>query len=124
MEPPSASSLVGGPVGAGYAYSVHGDSGAGTRIGSGLFQQDEPQGLLEDDIGMQIDADGNFVLDEDLPAVNSRQPRTPSGRVDKTDFLSETASARVRAEYAGGLHVADLVSALLLTRRSSLTHQC
>jgi len=123
MEPPSASSLVGGPVGAAYAYSIRGDSGAGTRIGSGLFQQDEPQGLLEDDLGMQIDADGNFVLDEDLPATNTRQPRAPSGRVDRTDVLSDTASARVRAEHAGGQNVADLVSDSFLTY-SSLAQQC
>jgi hypothetical protein len=123
MEPASASSLVGGPVGAGYAYSVRGDSGAGTRIGSGFFQQDEPQGLLEDDLGMQIDADGNFVLDEDLPAVNSRQPRAPSGRIDRTDIPSDSASARVRAEHAGGQNVADFVSIFSLTR-FSLIHQC
>lgn len=123
MEPPSASSLVGGLVGAGYAYSIRGDSVAGTRIGSGLFQQDEPQGLLEDDLGMQIDADGNFVLDEDLPAMNAPKPRAPSGRVDRTDILSDTASARVRAEHAGGQHVADLVSNSFLAC-SSLVQQC
>ena len=115
MMPPSASSLVGGPVGAGNAYSVRGDSGAGTRIGSGYFQQDEPQGLLEDDLGMQIDADGNFVLDEDLPAVSTRQPRALSGRVDRTDILSDLTNERVRAEHAGGQHVADLVSGASLT---------
>lgn len=123
MEPPSASSLVGGPVGAGYAYSVRGDSGAGTCIGSGMFQQDEPQGLLEDDLGMQIDADGNFVLDENLPAMDTRQPRQPSGRVDRTDVLSDGASARVRAEHAGGRNVADLVSDSFLTY-PSLAYQC
>lgn len=123
MEPPSASSLVGGPVGAGYAYSVRGDSGAGTRISSGMFQQNEPQGLLEDDLGMQIDADGNFVLDENLPAMDTRQPRKPSGRVDRTDVLSDGASARVRAEHAGGRNVADLVSDSFLTY-PSLAYQC
>jgi hypothetical protein len=110
MMPPSVSSLLGGPVGAGAAYSVHGDSGAGTRIGSGFFQQDEPQGLLEDDLGMQIDADGNFVLDEDIPAPAVRQPRAPSGRVDRTDIPSDAASERVRAEHAGGQHIGDFVS--------------
>jgi meiotic recombination protein REC8 len=118
MEPASASSLVGGPVGAGYAFSVRGDSGAGTRIGSGFFQQDEPQVLLEDDLGMQIDADGNFVLDEDLPARDLRQPRAPSGRVDRTDIPSDSASERVRAEHAGGQHVADFVSDLCLVHYS------
>jgi len=118
MEPASVSSLVGGPVGAGHAYSIRGDSGAGTRIGSGFFQQDEPQGLLEDDLGMQIDADGNFVLDEDLPARDTRQPRAPSGRVDRTDIPSDSASARVRAEHAGGQHVADFVSDLCLVHCS------
>ena len=120
MEPPSASSLVGGPVGAGYAYSVRGGSGAGTRIGSGFFQQDEPQGLLEDDLGMQIDADGNFVIDEDLPAMDTRQPRAPSGRVYRTDIPSDSASARVRAEHAGGQHVADFVSVPFLTGPSEV----
>lgn len=115
MEPPSASSLVGGPVDAGYAYSVCGDSGAGVRISSGVFKQDEPQGLLEDDLGIQIDADGNFVLDEDLPPMDTRQPRAHSGRVDRTDVLSDTTSARVRAEHAGGQHVADLVSDSFIT---------
>jgi len=115
MDPASASSLVGGPVGAGYAYSVRGDSGAGTRIGSGIFQQDEPQGLLEDDLGMQIDADGNFVLDDDVPAAHTRQPRGPSGRVDPTDTPSDSASARVRVEHAGGQQIADLVGETLLT---------
>ena len=116
MMPPSASSLVGGPVGAGNAFSFRGDSGAGTRAGSGgFFQQDEPQGLLEDDLGMQIDADGNFVLDEDMPALPMRQPRAPSGRVDRTDIPSDFASDRVRAEHTGGQHVADLVSGTLLT---------
>ena len=123
MEPPSASSLVGGPVGAGYAYSVRGDSGAGVRISSGVVQQDEPQGLLEDDLGMQIDADGNFVLDEDLPAIDTRQPRAPSGRVDRTDVLSDTASARVRAEHAGCQQIAGLVSYTFFNH-SSPAHQC
>ena len=118
MEPASASSFVGGPVGAGYAFSVRGDSGAGTRIGSGFFQQDEPQGLLEDDLGMQIDADGNFVLDEDLPATITRQPRAPSGQIDRTDSRSDSASARVRAEHAGAHHAADFVSDLCLPRPS------
>lgn len=109
MMPPSASSLVGGPVGAGTAFSAHGDSGARTRIGNGFFQQDEAPGLLEDDLGMQIDADGNFVL-EDMPAGPTRQPRTPSGRVDRTDLMSDAASARVRAEHAGGQLISDFVS--------------
>lgn len=90
--------------------SVRGDSVAGDRIGSGLFQQDEAHGLLEDDLGMQIDADGNFVLDEDLPAPPVRQPRAPSGRVDRTDLPSDAASARVRSEHGGGHDIADFVS--------------
>jgi meiotic recombination protein REC8 len=110
VMPLSASSLLGGPVGAGAAYFVREDSGAGTRIGSGFFQQDEPQGLLEDDLGMHIDADGNFVLDEDMPAPPVRQPRAPSGRADQTDLPSDAASERVRAEHAGGQHIGDFVS--------------
>jgi meiotic recombination protein REC8 len=110
MIPALASSLVGGPVSAGMAYSARGDSGVGTRIGSGFFQQDEPQGLLEDDLGMQIDADGNFVIDEEVPAPPVRQPRAPSGRVDQTDIPSDAASARVRAEHAAGQYGVDFVS--------------
>lgn len=110
IMPASASSFVGGPVGAGTVYSARGDSGAGTRIGSGFLQQDEAQGLLEDDLGMQIDADGNFVLDEDIPAGPVRQPRAQSGKVDRTDLPSDAASARVRAEHAGGQLDSDFVS--------------
>ena len=101
MMPPSASSFVGGLVGAGDAYSVR---------GSGLFRQDEAHGMLEDDLGMQIDADGNLVLEEDFPLATQRQPRAPIGRVDRTDIGSDTASARVRAEHAGGHGAADFVS--------------
>ena len=103
MMPPSASSFMGGPFGAGNAHSAR---------GSGFFQQDEAHGLLEDDLGMQIDADGNLVLEEDLPSATSRQPRAPTGRVDRTDLPSDSASARVRAEHAGGQGVADFVSEL------------
>jgi hypothetical protein len=110
MMPPSASPFPGGPVGGERIPSVRGDSGAGSRIGTGFFQQDEAHGLLEDDLGMQIDADGNFVLDEDMPTAPIRQPRAPSGPVDRTDLPSESASARVRAEHAGGQQVSDFVS--------------
>jgi len=115
MMPPSTSSFPGGPVGGGRQLSVRGDSGTGTRIGSGLFQQDEAHGMLEDDLGMQIDADGNFVLDEDMPTDPVRQPRAPSGPVDRTDLPSESPSARVRAEQAGGQRVSDFVSVVGLT---------
>jgi hypothetical protein len=110
MMPPSASPFPGGPVGGGRISSVRGDSGAGSRVGTGFFQQDEAHGLLEDDLGMQIDADGNFVLDEDMPTAPIRQPRAPSGPVDRTDLPSESASARVGAEHAGGQQVSDFVS--------------
>lgn len=110
MMPPSASSFPGGPVGAGGNMSVRGDFGAGTRIENGLFQQDEATGLLEDDLGMQIDADGNFVLDDDIPTAAVRQPRAPSGRVDRTELPSDAASARVRGEHEGGQAVGDFVS--------------
>jgi hypothetical protein len=112
MMLPPASSFPGGPVGEGRIPSVRGDSGAGSRVGTGFFQQDEAHGLLEDDLGMQIDADGNFVLDEDMPTAPIRQPRAPSGPVDRTDLPSESASARVRAEHAGGQQVSDFVSVL------------
>lgn len=109
MMPPSASSFAGGPAGGGRQLSVRGESGAGSRIGSGLFQQDEAHGMLEDDLGMQIDVDGNFVLDEDMPTEPIRQPRAPSGPVDRTDLPSEAASARLRAEHAGDQQMADFV---------------
>jgi hypothetical protein len=118
VMPPSASSFPGGPVGGGRKSSVRGDSGAGSRIGAGFFQQDEAHGILEDDLGMQIDADGNLVLDEDMPAAPVRQPRAPSGPVDRTDLPSESASARVRAEHAGGQQVSDFVSVVCLTLES------
>jgi hypothetical protein len=54
VMPPSASSFPDGPVGGGRKSSVRGDSGAGSRIGAGFFQQDEAHGLLEDDLGMQM----------------------------------------------------------------------
>lgn len=103
----SASSFPAGPVGGGRKSSVRGDSGAG------FFQQDEAHGMLEDDLGMQIDADGNFVLDEDMPTEPIRQPRAPSGPIDRTDLPSESASARVRAEHESGQQVADFVSHIL-----------
>ena len=115
MMPASASSFPGGPVGGGGKSSARGDSGAGSRIGAGFFQQDEAHGMLEDDLGMQIDADGNFVLDEDMPSGPTRQPRAPSGPVDRKDLPSESASARVRAEHAGGQQVSDFVSVLAVT---------
>jgi len=115
MMPPSASSFSGGPVGGARPFSDRGDSGAGVRVGGGLFQQDEAHGMLEDDLGMQIDADGNFVVDEDMPTEPVRQPRAPSGPVDRTDVLSESASARVRAEHAGGQQVSDFVSVFIFT---------
>jgi hypothetical protein len=118
VMPPSASSFPDGPVGGGRKSSVRGDSGAGSRIGAGFFQQDEAHGLLEDDLGMQIDADGNFVLDEDVPAAPVRQPRAPSGPVDRTDLPSESASARIRAEHAGGQQVSDFVSVVCSTLES------
>jgi hypothetical protein len=121
MMPASASSFPVGPVGGGRKSSARGDSGAGSRIGAGFFQQDEAHGMLEDDLGMQIDADGNFVLDEDMPTGPVRQPRAPSGPVDRTDLPSESASARVRAEHVGGQQVSDFVSARRHSQTQALT---
>lgn len=84
--PGSASSFSGGPVGGGL--SVRGDSGAGTRLGSGLFQL-----LLEDDLGLNIDDDGNMRFDDEAPA---RQARAPSGRIERTDDFSGGAGAPVQ----------------------------
>lgn len=113
--PQSASSFAAaggpvGPVGESTAPSVRGDSVAGTRIGSALFQQDEARGLLEDDLGMQIDADGNLVLEDDLPAPPVRHPRVPAGGEDRARLSSDAASARVRLEHGGDQQAADFVS--------------
>lgn len=105
LIPPSTSSLLGGPVGGAGGFSIRGDSGAGTRIGSGYFQQNEPEGLLDDDLGLTVDADGNVHM-EDRPI---RQPRGPSTRVDRTDAGSEPASARVRREHDEGQGAEDMV---------------
>lgn len=114
VMPHSASSFeTGGPVGqirGSVASSLRGDSGAGIRIGSGFFQQDEAQGLLEDDLGMQIDADGNFVLDEDLPAPAVREAKAQTGRANRVDYMSDEVSARVRLEHGGDHQGADFVS--------------
>ncbi|KAK6442416.1 R8 protein [Oleoguttula sp. CCFEE 5521] len=95
LIPQSASSFAGGPVGGGRAFSVPGDSGAGSRIGNGAFQH-EPEGLLEDDLGMVIDEEGNVTMVEDLPA---RQSVAPMGRLDRTSVLSEGhGSAGIRPQ--------------------------
>nr|OQO28495.1 hypothetical protein B0A51_03307 [Rachicladosporium sp. CCFEE 5018] len=88
LIPQSASSFAGGPVGGGRAFSVLGDSGAGSRIGSGAFQQrqHEPEGLLEDDLGMIIDEEGNVTMVEDMPA---RQSKAPMEHLNRTSVLSE-----------------------------------
>lgn len=106
-NPQSASSFAGGPVGGVAGYSIRGDSGAGTIFGSGIFDRQEPVGLLDDDLGLVIDDDGNVFIEEDPPY---RQPRAPSGRADNTDFTSESASARVRREHDEGQHVQTSVS--------------
>lgn len=99
-----------GPLGGSIAPPARGDSLAGTRIGSALFQQDEARGLLEDDLGMQIDADGNLVLEDDMPAPPVRQPRVPAGGGDRARLSSDAASARVRLEHGGDQQAADFVS--------------
>lgn len=113
--PQSASSFAAaggpvGPVGGSTAPSVRGESVPGTRIGSALFQQDEARGLLEDDLGMQIDADGNLVLESDLPAPPVRQLRHEDGGGDRVRLSSDAASARVRLERGGDQQAADFVS--------------
>lgn len=104
--PGSASSFAGGPVGGGL--SVRGDSGAGTRLGSEFFQQ-EPEGLLEDDLGLTIGEDGNIDFNDAAPA---RQARAPSGRVDRTDGLSEGAGAPVQQDRSSTQPARNLVSIL------------
>ncbi|KAK6432449.1 R8 protein [Oleoguttula sp. CCFEE 5521] len=94
IPPQSASSFAGGPVGGGGAFSVLGDSGAGSRIASGAFQH-EPEGLLEDDLGVVIDEEGNVTMVEDLPA---RQSMAPVGCVDRTSVLSEGGSVGLRPQ--------------------------
>ena len=53
-------------------------------------------------------------------ALPTHQPRVPSDRVDRTNIPSDTASDRIRAEHAGGQHVADIVSGCLLTWSSGM----
>lgn len=105
-DPQSASSFAGGPVGGTGGLSIQGDSGAGTKLGSGLFDRQENFGLLDDDLGLVIGDDGNVFIEEDRPY---RQPRAPSGRADNTDFTSEPASARVRREHGEGQAAQTLV---------------
>jgi len=105
--PGSASSFFGGPVGGGL--SVRGDSGAGTRLGSGLFQQ-EPDGLLEDDLGLNIDEDGNVQFRDEAPA---RQARAPSGKVDRTDDFSGGAGAPVQQDHSSTQPARNLVGTIL-----------
>jgi len=107
VDPQSASSLAGGPVGGIGGYFVRGNSGAGTKLGSGIFDRQEPFGLLDDDLGLVIGNDGNVFIEEDWPY---RQPRAPSGRADYIDSTSEPARARVRREHGDGQVAQTLVS--------------
>lgn len=67
--PPSASSSLGSSVGGGQrGFSVRGDSGAGSRMGH--------PGLLDDDLGLVIDDDGNLRMTDAPP----RQPLAPFAR--------------------------------------------
>ena len=101
MAPLSVSSSLGGPIG-GTGY-VRCDQGSGTPVEGGFLHRDEPQGLLEDDLGIQIDADGNFFLDEELSTVAARQPHeSVTGVADHAELPSEAASARVRREHGEG----------------------
>lgn len=95
MIPPSASSLIGGPVGGFGSFGVRGDSGAGTRVDGG--------GFLDDDIGLTIDGDGNLVM-SDMPV---RQPRAPGVRGERADYGS--ASSGVRRDHGQGQAGHDIV---------------
>ncbi|CAK4034916.1 unnamed protein product [Lecanosticta acicola] len=68
--PASQSSLIGGPVGGLDLLSARDGSARGGKSG--------PAQLLDDDLGLTIDDDGNIHMD-DHPV---RQPRAPSDRVD------------------------------------------
>ena len=93
--PPSASSLLGGPLGGGGDFSVRGDSLARTRL--------DARGGLDDDLGLLIDDDGNIFQGE----APSRQAPGPSVRGERTEFGS--ASSRVRREHEEGRLVRDMV---------------
>lgn len=96
--PPSASSLIGGPVGGVGDFSVRGDSGAGARLDVGSF--------YDDDLGLAIDDDGNLRMDDAPP----RQPRAPFPRGETTGLGS--GSSRVRREPDEGQLGRGLVSTL------------
>ncbi|OQN96453.1 hypothetical protein B0A48_17509 [Cryoendolithus antarcticus] len=93
LIPQSDSSFAGGPVGGGRAFSVLGDSGAGSRTGSGAPH--EPEGLLEDDLGMVIDEEGNVTMVEDMPA---QQSEAPVRSVERISALSVGGSGGTRPQ--------------------------
>lgn len=92
MIPTSNNSFVGGPVGGFDLFSVHGDSGPGTT-------KVPAQLLDEDDLGLDLG------LDMDMPDVESsvnpsiRQPRGPTGIVDRTESVN--AGDRFASEQPG-----------------------
>ncbi len=62
--PPSASSLLGGPVGGLENFGIHGDLGGGTRVNiSGL----------DDDLGLAIDEDGTLRMPDEPPRRTTGQ---------------------------------------------------
>ncbi|KAK3706655.1 R8 protein [Vermiconidia calcicola] len=95
--PPSASSFIGGPVGGMAGLSVRGDSGAGARAGQG--------GFLDDDLGLEIDFDGNLRMSDAAP----RQLRVPSARTERVDLGSAGGSARMPSEREEGQFVGDML---------------
>ena len=105
LIPPSASSFIGGPVGGFGSFGIWSDSGAGTRLGSGNFQRDENEGLLDDDLGLVVQDDGTMIM-QDAPL---RQPRGPMGRSERTDMRSDATGATVRHDHEAGSAAMDIV---------------
>ncbi|KAK5175133.1 R8 protein [Saxophila tyrrhenica] len=88
--PGSVSSLVGGPVG-----GLRGLGSLSVRDPSSAGRRDGARGFLDDDLGLEIDQDGNLLM-SDGPVRQVQGPRVGSER------LVGSASSRVRQEGGDG----------------------
>lgn len=87
--PQSVSSIVGGPVGGFGSFGRRGDSGVGSRY--------EHAALLDDDLGLSFDPEGDVAM----VAGPVRQPAGPAIRGERTDPGS--VSSIVRREHQRGV---------------------
>jgi hypothetical protein len=108
--PQSASSFIGGPVGGFDDISVRGDSGAGRpRAG---------RTTLNEDIGLEIDDDGNLIMN-DAPSRPPPGQSTTNNRLDRGSVSSLVPTGALAAQRdAGAVGVA--VRAVSLT----ILHSC